>query len=181
MDSSVVTLRDASVADAGGIAAVHVAAWKETYTGLVPEGMLAALSVEDREARWRRILADPQAVGTSVCVACDGERIVGFGSCGGQRDAGLRTLGFDAEISALYLLQSHQRQGIGTAMMRRMAAELARRGHAAATLWVLRENHTAQAFYARLGGEVVGEREEVRPEARLMELAYGWRRLGHMK
>ena len=172
---TVVTLREASVADAGGIAAVHVAAWRETYTGLVPEAMLAALSVEDREARWKRILANSKAA--SVSVACEGERIVGFGSCGSQRDASLEALGFDAEITALYLLQSHQRQGIGRAMMQRIAAELTARRCSAATLWVLRENLPAREFYARLGGEMVAEREEVRPDARLVELAYGWRRL----
>jgi len=50
------SIRHARVEDAEAIAAVHVAAWRESYTGLVPAEMLASLSVDERADRWRRIL-----------------------------------------------------------------------------------------------------------------------------
>lgn len=173
-----VTLRDAEPADAGAIATVHVAAWRETYAGLLPEEMLAGISVEAREAMWTRILAN--SGGTLVFVAEDGGRVVGFGSCGDQRDQGLRDLGFTAEISAIYLLRPHQRQGLGAVMMRRMAHALAERGQEAGALWVLRENLAARRFYERLAGAVVAEKEEQRPQGTLFEVAYGWRRLADL-
>ena len=45
-----VAIRRAEPGDAAAIAAVHVAAWRETYAGLVPERMLRAYrGVVDRE------------------------------------------------------------------------------------------------------------------------------------
>ena len=82
-------IRRARPEDAGAIAAVHVAAWREAYAGLVPAEALAALSVEARTAFWRRILGAPDpAVATAAFVACapDGA-VLGFGSCGRQRMA----------------------------------------------------------------------------------------------
>jgi hypothetical protein len=35
--------------------------------------------------------------------------------------------------------------------------------------------HLPRAFYERLGGVVVSEKEDVRPTAPLTEVAYGWR------
>ena len=56
-----VTVRDATVDDAHAIAEVHVASWRWAYRGQVPEAILDALSVEDREAMWRRSLSEGKA------------------------------------------------------------------------------------------------------------------------
>jgi ribosomal protein S18 acetylase RimI-like enzyme len=140
-------LRAAAPADADAIGAVHVAACHESYRGIVPEAMLAALSVEGRSAMWRTILDDPAASGAvAIVVAEVGGTIAGFGSCGRQRDDMLAQTGFDGEISAIYLLSAHQRRGIGRALMAAMAQALAGDGHRAAALWVLRDNAPARGF-----------------------------------
>lgn len=170
------TLRKATVHDAQQLAAVHVAAWKETYTGLLPEALLSSLSVEGRSAMWAQILGEPTAFGdTVVFLAEDQGVVIGFGACGRQRDQQLSAQGFDAEISALYVLRSHQHQGIGQDLMRAMATELQSGGFAAIALWVLRENAAARRFYQRLGGEILGEKEDQRGDTTLVEVAYGWR------
>jgi len=51
-----VTIRPAGLDDAPAIAAIHVAAWQETYAGLLPPEMIAAQTVERRLAAWTRIL-----------------------------------------------------------------------------------------------------------------------------
>ena len=173
-----ITLRSAEPADAGELGALHVACWKETYAGLVPDEVIGRLSVEARTGMWARILADPAALGvTSVLLAEDNGRAVGFGSCGVQRDRGLKESGFDAEIGALYILRSHQGVGLGRTIMRRMGDLLEASGYTSAALWVLRENRNARGFYERLGGEIVAEKEERRGDATLVEVAYGWRDL----
>jgi hypothetical protein len=58
-----------------------------------------------------------------------------------------------------------------------MSKELHAAGHAAASLWVLRENERARAFYERLSGVVVGEKKEKAAHGVLVERAYGWRDL----
>ncbi|MGU3329002.1 N-acetyltransferase family protein [Methylobacterium mesophilicum] len=169
-----VTVRPAVLDDAQAIAAIHVAAWRETYAGLLPAGMIAAQTVERRFAMWTRILGDP-ASGTAVEVAEEGAGLVGFGSCGAQRSAELAADGFGGEVGAVYVLRSAQRRGTGTALMAALAARLNQAGHRAASLWVLSENLSARRFYERLGGVAVGARKEHREDGSLVEVAYGWR------
>ena len=178
MGSFMTTLRRANPQDAARLGALHVASWREAYAGLMPESLLASLSVEARSAMWTRILADPPAFDNlAVFVAEDGGDIVGLGSCGRQRDRALADRGFEAEIGAIYILRSHQRGGVGRALMREMAAALHYHGLGAVALWVLRENAAARAFYERLGGEWLAEKEDRRENTVLLEDAYGWRGL----
>jgi hypothetical protein len=45
MDHSAIgTIRIAAPEDAPGIANMHVASWRETYAGMVPDAMLSSLS-----------------------------------------------------------------------------------------------------------------------------------------
>jgi ribosomal protein S18 acetylase RimI-like enzyme len=176
-----ITLREANQADADAIGSLHVASWRETYAGLVPEEMLAGVSVEARTAMWSEILGDPEAVGcTAVFVAEDDGRLVGFGSRGRQRDGALADAGLSGEIGAIYVLRSRQGLGVGRALMAAMAGALSGRGCASASLWVLRENAPARAFYENLGGEVVGEKTDERSDPPLVEFAYGWRDLSRL-
>jgi ribosomal protein S18 acetylase RimI-like enzyme len=172
------TIRIATIEDAPRLASMHIASWRETYTGILPDAMLSALSVEGRAAMWGRMLRDPEkADSTIVHLVEDGDRIVGFGSCGSQRLETLKEKGYDGEIGAIYVLRAFQRQGVGARLMSTMAFDLTSRGFNAASLWVLRENAVARAFYERFGGRVVDEREDVRKEATLAEVAYGWANL----
>jgi ribosomal protein S18 acetylase RimI-like enzyme len=174
-------IREASHTDAAALASMHVASWHETYSGILPHAMLAGLSVEARTKRWRKILRTPEAFDDAeVCVAEEGDRIVGFGASCRQRDKALADAGFDGEISALYVLRAHQRQGTGRSLMDTMARSLLAAGRSAASLWVLHENAPARIFYERLGGEVVGRRTDMRADATLIEIAYGWRHLARL-
>jgi ribosomal protein S18 acetylase RimI-like enzyme len=171
-------LRSAIPSDAAALGALHVASWRETYAGILPNEMLASLSVDARAAMWAGILGDPEAhAGAAVYVAEDRQRLVGFGSCARQRDEALTGLGFSGEIGAIYVLRSHQHLGIGRSIMRLLAQALLDADCRAATLWVLRENLVARSFYEDLGGTVVGEKKDEGPDATLVEVAYGWRDL----
>ncbi|HEV7256768.1 MAG TPA: GNAT family N-acetyltransferase [Bosea sp. (in: a-proteobacteria)] len=171
-------IRTAQARDAGAIAQVHVAAWRESYGGLLPAPMLAALSVEMRERSWNTMLSDlPAARLTTVLVAEQGGEIVGFASCGAQRDPELAAAGFPAEISAIYLLARCKRERLGTRLMTESFSALSEAGFRSASLWVLRDNAPARRFYEALGGEVIGEKEDRRGTTALVELAYGWRSL----
>src|SRR6516162_8896735 len=122
------SIRVAGVADAAGIAAVHVEAWRETYVGIVPVQVLASLSVDRRTEIWRRILTNPTAFNSSaVFVAERDGTVVGFGCCGMQRAESLNAQGYDGEISSIYVLRAFQRRGLGVALMSVMGRELQRR------------------------------------------------------
>lgn len=172
---SAIEIRPATAADAGAIAAVHVASWRETYEGLAPAEVLAALSVEERTERWRAILSGSSQPRPSVSLAMAGDgSAAGFASCGPQRSEALARSGYAGEFSAIYILKSAQRQGVGGRLMRLMAEELRARGHEWASLWVLRHNFPARRFYERLSGRKIGVEGMWRG---VPEVAYGWRDL----
>ena len=181
MKLDTVTIREATLTDAHALGVLHVDSWIETYTGLVPVELLAALTVEARTVMWSEILGDPNRLGCgAVLLAEDNGLTIGLGSCGRQQHAVFATAGFSGEISAIYVLRSHQSRGVGRSLMAVMARALLAHDHFSATLWVLRENAPARRFYEALGGEIVGEKVDERPNARLIELAYGWRDLSRL-
>ncbi len=106
-------IRDATPADAEAIARVHVAAWRSTYRGLLPDDLLANLSEADRARYWRD---QTEAIGTDATrgtvLVAEGEdgTVVGFASAGPEREP---DAGFDAELYAIYLLEDHQGRGLG--------------------------------------------------------------------
>jgi ribosomal protein S18 acetylase RimI-like enzyme len=152
------------------MAKVHIASWRETYPGMLPDPMLARMSVAEEAIRWQRMLDRPGAWGDAVSfVADDHGTIVGYGTCGEQRMPALRGHGFTGEVTELYVLRSSQRLGLGSHLMKAMAASLMGRGHVAMCLWVLGRNEPARLFYERLGGRLIG-----RKSGGLGEVAYGW-------
>jgi hypothetical protein len=70
-------IREATPADAAGIAEVHIAGWRWGYRGLLPDALLESLSVERREVGWRDALARPADEQTTFVAEVAG-RIVGF-------------------------------------------------------------------------------------------------------
>jgi ribosomal protein S18 acetylase RimI-like enzyme len=170
-----ISFRQATSSDAAAIGALHVASWRETYAGILPDDVLNGLSADERSDMWRDVLNDPAMFGGAAVFVAEGDaEIVGFGACGGQRDEGLKEQGFAGEIGAIYVLRSHQRAGVGKALISLMAGKLIDQGRSAASLWVLRDNLGARSFYERLGGALVGERVEEQSGVMLAEVAYGW-------
>ena len=133
--------------DAGGIARVQVAAWRAAYRGLLPDGTLAALSVEDTEVAWRRRLAEPWG---EVLVRTRGERVVAFVGYGPPQDEGREPEGV-GEVYVLYVLPDEWRRGHGAALLEAALDGLRAGGDVEAMLWVLHDNERAIAFYEAAG------------------------------
>ena len=175
MIGSALVIRRALESDAAALASVHVTAWQEAYSGLLPSEMLSRLDVADRAERWASIIASfsrENAGSAFLAVEPDGAK--GFVSVSRQRDQALADRGYSAEITAIYVLESAQRKGVGRALLREAATHLRQSGHNAAALWVLERNSKARCFYEALGACPVAERQEVRPETVLNEVAYAW-------
>jgi ribosomal protein S18 acetylase RimI-like enzyme len=170
------SIRRATLADAAALAQVHEATWRETYTGLMSEQMLNALTADARTEAWRRILSGETGYLATTYVAERAGELVAFGSCGEQRTEDFAATGYKGEIAAVYVLKTDQRRGLGTRLMTAMMSELADRGLAGFTLWVPRENIPARSLYEQLGGKLIGERKDAREQGTLVEVAYGWRK-----
>ena len=164
-----VAIRGAAAGDAAAIAAAHVAAWRETYSGLMPASVLQGLNPAQSQEQWRRSLADAHV----ECFVAEttGAGVFGFASAGPQRS---EELAYAGEIYTLYLMTAWQRRGIGTTLLGLIARALDRRGLRSASLWVLKDNSRARLFYERHGAGLAGERQAKFGPATLTELAYGW-------
>ncbi|MDE2335528.1 MAG: GNAT family N-acetyltransferase [Rhodospirillales bacterium] len=142
------TIRRAAPADAAAIGAVHVAAWRSAYPGILPPGYLARLSAF-RQARHYELAIRTGAI---VHVAVVEEQVVGFATAGAARGTRLA----DGEIETLYVLDDWRDRGLGRALMTASAAALAEAGCRDVFVWVLRDN-PSRWFYARLGGRKAAE------------------------
>jgi ribosomal protein S18 acetylase RimI-like enzyme len=146
-------LRRAVPGDAAALARVQVESWRAAYAGLMPDELLARLTVEKREARWQAIL-ERRAPDERTFVAQDSGRVLGFACTGPSRDAG--AMPGSAELYSLYLDPSVWRCGLGRALFTHAIADLEERGHVAVTLWVLEGNARARLFYEAAGMETDG-------------------------
>lgn len=163
-------IRRAAPDDAEALARVHIASWLTTYKGIVPEEELRRRSGQtaQRAQRWRDDLSASDNK-TSVFVA-DVDGVVGFATGGLERDGDPVHKG---ELRAIYVLEQWQRKGIGRQLTLAMMQDLRARGLNSMLVWVLRDNPN-RAFYERLGGTLVGEKEIAFGECKLLEVAYGW-------
>jgi GNAT superfamily N-acetyltransferase len=158
----VIAIRRARPGDADAIGEAHVAVWRSTYPGILPERYLAEMSQERHVAQWRRLLMQPppgHAAFVAVAMGPDSPgldagapRVVGFAS-GGRARSGVREAG---EIETLYLLDDWRDRGVGRRLMRALAAHLNAIGCRSVMLWVLKDN-PARWFYQHLGGRPVAE------------------------
>jgi ribosomal protein S18 acetylase RimI-like enzyme len=156
----VIAIRRARPSDAASIGAVHVAAWRSAYPGILPDGYLARLSAPRQAAYYDNAIRS--GVGVHVAAA-SGLDIPGGGSTGAPRVVGFvtgdraRNSGIgDGEIETLYILDDWRDRGLGRRLIRAAASHLAASGCRSAYCWVLRDN-PSRWFYQRLGGKPVAE------------------------
>jgi len=167
----VAVVRPAEVDDAPAIARVHVAAWRTTYGGLLPDDFLSSLDQAGYEERWARTLREAP---DRVYVAQDRDEVVGFAS-GGRERAG--ESGYAGELYAIYVLREAQGRGHGRRLVRAVARGLAEMALPDMIVWVLRDNRKARDFYERLGGVFVRSQPITIGSALLQEVSYGWKSL----
>lgn len=142
-------VRPATEADAERIAEIHVAAWRAAYREQMPAPYLDSLDVAERAAGWRKSLAESHTTLTALAID-DLEIPVGFCVYGLTRDRD--TYGTPTgEIIALNVMPSEWRCGYGRALLDASMADADRIGWRTLTLWVLRDNQRARAFYENYG------------------------------
>lgn len=164
--SSAHVVRRALAEDAEAIARVHVAAWQHGYRNLLPDDLLASLSVPQRAEQWRKRLVDAHGAATWVAGDAD-EPVRGFASAGPSRDDDAPT--GTGELYALYVHPASWGTGVGSRLMTSALEVLGD----AATLWVLETNQRARRFYARHGWRPDGIRKhETRGTVVLDEVRY---------
>ena len=140
-----IAVRRARPSDAPLIGAVHVAAWRSAYPGILPEDYLAGLSVTRQAAYYDRQIRGGGGVYVAIASGQDvpsgaGPRLVGYTTVGRSAVTLPGDFQGDGEIETLYVLDDWRERGVGRRLIRTGAAHLAAAGSRAAFLWVLRSN-----------------------------------------
>ena len=81
-----ITIREARIEDAAGMAKVHVDSWRTTYAGIVPGAYLAKLSYAGRENLWHDILGNASGNQYHFVAVNDDGKVIGFVSGGPQTE-----------------------------------------------------------------------------------------------
>jgi ribosomal protein S18 acetylase RimI-like enzyme len=153
-----VTVRPATIDDAEAIACVHARSWQTAYRGIVADAFLDGLSDEGWVERWRTIFTEPTE-GARTVVSVDGDDVTGFARIGPVRDPDPPGPGWD-EIYAIYLDPRAWGSGVGSRLMVEILDTVAE-GVPGVSLWVLRDNARARAFYERHGFETDGMAQDI--------------------
>jgi GNAT superfamily N-acetyltransferase len=139
-------IRRATVADAAGIAQVHVESWQAIYRGHLPDDYLDALTPERRARNWHQALSEATV---EIAVSETRSRITGFVSLAPSRDDDADDA--TGELTAIYLVPSIWRNGVGRKLIDWVKGAARLRGWNRLTLWVLEGNSRARHFYAATG------------------------------
>ena len=153
-----VGIREATVEDAEAIATIHVNSWQAAYQGILPEGYLAKLTVEERSEAWRQSIMSgrPRVLVANASADADAdantnpdETILGWIAFGRSRD-GDKDYHW-AEVETLYISPAFWRKGVGKRLIDAARHVLKSAGYTGVALWVLLDNRRARAFYKRSG------------------------------
>jgi RimJ/RimL family protein N-acetyltransferase len=165
------TVRTATFEDALKLAEIHVATWRAAYADHMPAEFLAGLSVQERTAMWQQALSEPSARAVAVSVDEAGDPVA-WCVCGPSRDQD--ATGTDiGELIAINVHPLAWRKGHGKALCQWVLAHARSQLWPSITLWVLRGNTRARAFYEMLGFTPDGvEKQDTRLGFVLDEVRY---------
>lgn len=149
-----ILIRPATPEDAEKVVSVQVTAWQESYKDIIDQSFLDTMVYsEERVSRRQGYFQSNKSL--KCFVALCGNQIIGFIDVGLSREHPLGK----GEIYALYVLNDHKRQGIGTALWAAAVEYLNHQNLFPYIVWGLKENKSARKFYEKLGGVLIGTKE----------------------
>ena len=149
-----IILKPAAEGDARAIAEINVATWRAAFRGALPDAILDGLSIDKREAEFRKILSPSATSPARTEVAWENGEIVGFVVFGASRDEDAPA--GTGEIYAIYVREERWGRGIGRLLLDGARASLAASGSTRLTLWTLAGIEKTIRFYRSSGFEADG-------------------------
>jgi GNAT superfamily N-acetyltransferase len=149
-------IRKATVADARGIAEVHVRTWQIAYVDYFSSEELQRQNrFLEGEALRRREEGLANPAWTTFVAEQDG-RVVGFAVVFANRDELGPHIG---ELGAIYVDPDCWEIGVGTALLKAGETQLTDAGYESAILWTIAANNRTRRFYERRGWSFDGTTE----------------------
>ncbi len=137
-------IRYAELFDVFSIAKIHCESWQQTYANLIPQQILQKRAFsKEKVLRWENRIKEKKYI---ILVAENDEGIVtGFVWGGKARDEKIH---LNFELYALYIAESEQNRGYGSALLKAFAKEVNDDFY----LFALQGNQRAKNFYLKKGG-----------------------------
>lgn len=149
-----ITVRQAKVEDAAGIAEVHVLTWQCAYKGQIPDTYLDSLSIEKRTETWREQIKSSEDGVYPLVAETDG-KVIGWCTVGVSRDEDAdKSTG---EVYGIYVHPNFIGKGAGSKLMEYGLNLLREDGYKRATLWVLTSNDKTRKWYEDKGWKIEGK------------------------
>jgi ribosomal protein S18 acetylase RimI-like enzyme len=174
MNDLALMVRTARPEDAADLARIYIESWHDTYAGIVPHALLAAMSLKGHTGRWLTTIKGAERNQGVVLVAEDPNcGIIGLCSLGAARD---KSVGFEGEVYTLYVDPSFLGQGVGRALLAGAFQTLKDRKLRSCIIWAHAKNN-ACFFYEAMGGRRVATRTTRLMGELTPEIGFGWRQL----
>ncbi len=167
MADTVITIRGARGSDAEAIAAVHDAAWRDAYRGIIPGRELEKMVARRGPKWWQTAILS----GSRLSVLDFDDAIGGYASYGRNR---VPALPFGGEVFELYLAPEFQGLGFGKRLFEWARKDLADHGYGSVLIWALADNERAVSFYQKLGGRIVRRADERFGQETRGRIAFGF-------
>ncbi|MGP1253142.1 MAG: N-acetyltransferase family protein [Kiloniellales bacterium] len=149
-EASSCDLREGTASDLEAVVALHLASWRDSYRGLLPDSYLDGALAEDLAAKWHRKLIGTATPGSLLLLAENDGGLAGFlYACRDPERPG------SAYIDNLHVAPDRRGSGLGARLLRQAATRLPALGYRGAHLLVFAQNEAAVRFYLRLGGRIV--------------------------
>jgi ribosomal protein S18 acetylase RimI-like enzyme len=176
-------VRPARGSDAAGVARIQVECWRDDYTGVIPDDVLAELTSAEATVRWQERWAEAIAkpptsrhqvlVATATEPAASGgisepaaaggrpERVIaGFASVGPASDED-RWPATDGELYELHVAPGRTNQGHGGRLLNAVADTLAEGRFSRVSAWVLEADTALRQFLESAGWAADGARSQL--------------------
>ena len=144
-----IIIRPLTKKDVAGVAEIKVNGWKTAYKGIIDDGYLNKLNIEEYKKIFNNYVGDDNFV-----VAILNEKVVGF--CRFTCDtSSLSNIDYiDCELTAIYVHPNFKGRGIGTKMFEYVVDKFSNQNKNSMILWCLTDNVKSIEFYKHMGGEV---------------------------
>jgi ribosomal protein S18 acetylase RimI-like enzyme len=159
-------IRPAQIEDTLPLARVLVDTFLASNRGIMSEVALERRrqewTYEVSAANWEKLLREIAETGDKIqCLFVaedDSGEIIGMAFGCPSKDANAaKTMG---ELDVLYVAEKSQRQGVGRALTQATASHLGRAGMTSLQICTPEANEQGRRFYDKLGGRIVGTRDD---------------------
>ena len=150
--------------DAGSIARVQIAAWRDMYADVLAPEVLESLDVDDFAERWTTSLTKPQDARIRVLVALDRADVRGFALVHPSFDPDADQV-TDGEVGELVIDPEHRGEGHGSRLLQAAMDTLAADHFTRVRWWIASTDDALRDFVTSSGWEADGAHRELQDEA----------------